>query len=191
MKRFILVSGIAVALFCVSNAFSQIQAIGVGGGLVMPNGDFGDFAKSGIGGSARVHYKFEGLDKIVLTGTAGFYRFGEKEFNLFGFGSGFHFTWTLIPITSGGRYYIGAPERKVNFYVGVEAGVHIYSVSVEDDQGQSVSGIGTLESSTELSLIPMAGARVGPLDIYAEYSILGDFNYFGVKAMMVFPLGKN
>jgi len=190
MKKFTITAFTSLMLAFSSTAFSQIQAIGVGGGLVMPSGNFSDFAESGFGGTVRLHYKYEGLDNIVLTGSAGYYRFGAKEFNFLGFGTGLKYKWTLVPLTSGGRYYFGDPEAKVNFYLGAEIGVHIFSVTLEDDQGQSASGFGTLDSSTEFSLIPMAGVRLGPLDAYAQYSIAGDFKYFGVKAMVVFPVGK-
>ncbi len=186
MKRFTLVASLAIVLFT-SNAFSQIQAIGVGGGVVLPTGSFGDFAGTGFGGNVQGYYKYEGLDNVVLTGYIGYYRFGEKEFSFFGTGTGIGYKWTLIPIMSGGRYYLGEPEAKTRLFLGAEVGVHIYSLSVSDED--TGLGSGALAGSTEFAIIPVVGAQLGPLDLYAQYS-LSDLNYIGLKGMFRFAVGN-
>jgi hypothetical protein len=187
MKRFTLAALIVFVVLGSSNAFAQLQAISVGGGIAKPSGDFNSFAGTGFGGGVRGYYQYEGLDNILLTGAIGYYRFGEKEFSAFGFNSGFGYKWSLIPIMSGGRYYFGQEEASTRFYVGGELGIHIYSVSVSGDD--NTLGSATLAGSTDFALIPMVGAQLGPLDVYAEYSI-SDLNYFGIKGAFKFAVGK-
>ena len=188
MKRFAMLTSLAGVLFFASTAFSQIEAIGVGGGMVMPSGDFSNFAGSGYGGSVRLHYNYEGLENLMLTGSVGYFRFGSKEWSFFGINSGVSLQYTVIPLTSGGRYYFGAAEAKTRFYLGGEIGIHFFSVSFNDGETSGVLG-NSLSSSTEFALIPVAGVALGPLDVFAQYS-LSDFNYFGLQAMFVFDVGK-
>jgi hypothetical protein len=187
MRRFTVAASLAVMLVCTSTAFSQLQAISIGGGVVMPSGNFSNFAGTGFGGSVRGFYQYEGLDNLMLTGMIGYYPFGAKEYTLFGLSSGYEYKWKVIPITSGGRYYFGAADAKTRFYAGAELGIHIFSVSVNGST--SVFGNSALSGSTEFALIPMAGAELGPLDLYAEYS-LSEFNYFGIKGMFKFSVAK-
>lgn len=186
MKKLMLTLVMSVVAFS-STAFSQIQAISVGGGIAKPAGDFSDVAGSGFGAGVRGFYKFQDLENILLTGMIGYYRFGEKEATFFGQSIGFGYKWSLIPIMSGGRYYFGASEAKTHLFVGAEAGFHIYSVSLSDDA--NTFGSNALSGSTDFALLPMVGAQVGPLDIYAEYSI-SDLNYFGVKGAFKFAVGN-
>lgn len=187
MKRFTLVACAVLALGFSSTAFSQLQAISVGGGIAKPSGSFNDFAGTGFGGGVRGYYNYEGLENIVLTGTVGYYRFGEKEYSVLGFNTGLGYKWSLIPIMSGGRYYLGAPDAGARFFVGGELGIHIYSVSVVGED--NVFGSSTLAGSTDFALIPMVGAELGPLDVHAEYSI-SDLKYLGIKGAFKFPVGK-
>jgi len=187
MKKFIIAALFGFAVAFSSTAFAQIQAIGVGGGLAFPSGSFGNVAGSGFGANVRGFYKYEGLDNILLTGTIGYFRFGEKDVTFFGQSAGFGYKWSLIPIMSGGRYYFGDPEAKTRFFAGAEVGVHIYSVSLSDDS--NTLGSGALTGSSEFALQPMVGVAFGPFQVYGEYS-LADLNYLGLKAMFVFPVGK-
>lgn len=189
MKRFMIVVSLMIVLVCSSTSFAQIQAISVGGGLALPTGDFSNFAGTGYGATVRGFYMYQGLDNILLTGAVGFYPFGGKEYELFGFLTDYEWKWTVIPIMSGGRYYFGATDAKNRMYVGAEAGIHIYTLSLKDKNGETVSNA-TASGSTEFALLPVVGAQLGPLDVYAEYS-LSEFNYFGVKGMFKFSVGKN
>lgn len=187
MRRFTLIASFITALVCASTALAQIQAIGVGGGLAFPSGSFGNVSGSGFGANVRGFYKYEGLDNILLTGTIGYFRFGEKDVTFLGQSAGFGYQWSLIPIMSGGRYYFGDPEAKTRFFAGAEVGVHIYSVSLSDDENNF--GSAAAAGSSEFALQPMVGVALGPLQVYGEYS-LADLNYMGLKAMFVFPVGK-
>lgn len=187
MKRLTIITVFFVALVFTSSAFAQLQAIAVGGGLALPTGSLKDVAGTGYGASVRGFYKYEGLDNIVLTGMIGYYPFGAKEFTFFGFSTGYEYKWKVIPITSGGRYYFGPEDAKTRLWVGGEVGVHIFSVSVNDDN--DVLGSSALTGSTDFALIPMAGATLGPLDLNAEYSI-SEFTYLGLKGMFKFSVGK-
>lgn len=86
-----------------------------------------------------------------------------------------------------GATTLSEPDARARFFIGAEAGLYIYSVSF-DDAGQgpttSVSG------STEFGLQPMAGVSLGQIEIYAQYS-LASFNFFGLSAMFVLPVGGN
>lgn len=186
MKRFAFVTSLTIILFA-CNAFAQIRALAVGGGVDLPTGTFSNSAGTGFGGSVRAFYEYEGLDNIMLTGSVGFYSFGAKEFNVFGFSSGFEYKWTVLPITSGGRYYFGEQDAKTRPFVGGEIGIHIFSVSLQDEDN-TISG-GALAGSTEFALIPMVGVELGALDLYAEYSI-SEFNYIGLKGAFKFSVGK-
>lgn len=187
MKRFTIVTSLAIVLLA-CNAFAQLRALEIGGGMALPMGSFGDLAGTGFGASGRAFYEREGLDNIMFTGSVGFYPFGGKEYTLFGLSSGYEWSWTVIPIMSGGRYYFGEAEAKTRMYVGAEIGIHIYSVSLQDNDGNTIDGA-VAAGSTEFALLPMVGAELGPLDVYAEYS-LSEFNYFGIKGMFKFSLGK-
>jgi hypothetical protein len=180
-------AGFVIALLYVSTAFAQIQAIAVGGGLTLPTGDLKSVAGTGFGASVRGFYNYEGLDNVMLTGMIGYYSFGAKEFTFFGLSSGYEYKWKVIPITTGGRYYFSPEDAKTRLWAGGEVGVHIYSVSVKDDN--NVLGSSALTGSTDFALIPMAGAELGPLDLYAEYSI-SEFTYIGIKGMFKFSVGK-
>jgi len=187
MKRFMIVTSLMLVLFA-CNAFAQIRAFGVGGGVVLPTGNFGNFASTGFGGGVRGFYEYEGLDNIMLTGSIGYYPFGGKAYSLFGFETDYEYDWTVIPIMSGGRYYFGGTDAKTRLYLGAEAGIHIFSLSLNDKDGNTVDNA-TVAGSTEFALLPMVGAEIGPLDVYAEYS-LSEFNYFGIKGMFKFSLGN-
>ena len=171
----------------VSSGHAQIQAIGAGGGIATPAGNFSNFAGSGFGGVVRTHYMKEGLEPLIFTGAVGYLQFGAKEWTFLGQSTGLDYNWSLVPVMSGARYYLGQPNAGVRLYAGGEIGLHFYSVTLSTDAGQSTSG--ALGSSTKFALQPMAGAAIGPLDIYAMYS-LTDLNYFGLNAMFVFPVGK-
>ncbi len=186
MKRFTMVACLAIVLFT-SSAFAQIRALSVGGGVDLPTGTFGNFAGTGFGANVRAFYEHEGLDNILLTGSIGFYSFGAKEYGFFGLTSGLEYKWTVLPITSGGRYYFGEQDAKTRPFVGGEVGIHIFSVSLQGED--NTFGETALAGSTEFALVPMVGVQLGALDLYAEYS-LSEFNYFGFKGAFKFSVGK-
>lgn len=106
MKKLMVVAISLALLVCASTSFAQFRAVGVGGGVVLPSGSFSNFAGSGVGINVRGQYVMEDLDDIVFTGAVGYHRFGSKDWVLFGAPSGYQVRYTLIPISSGGRYYI-------------------------------------------------------------------------------------
>lgn len=185
-KQFAIAMMLATAVI-VSSGHAQIQAVGAGGGIAAPTGNFSNYAGSGFGGVVRTHYQKEGLEPLIFTGAIGYLQFGAKEWTFLGQSTGLDYKWSLVPVMSGARYYLGQPNAGARMYVGGELGLHFYSVSLSNDAGQSTSG--ALGSSTKFALQPMVGAVIGPLDVYAVYS-LTDLNYFGLNAMLIFPVGK-
>lgn len=189
MKRCFLVLVASLAFVSLSSpSFSQVQALGIGGSFILPTGDLSNSAGAGFGGTVRLFYHFEDLKNIVVTGTVGYMRFGSKDASFFGL-SNFEYRWTLIPIMTGGRYYLTKEEDAPSkLYVGGELGYHIYSLSVTTPTG-SGSITGGLSSSNEFALQPMFGIELGSIDVYAQYTI-ASFNYFGVNVNYKFDLKK-
>ena len=107
MKRLTQALLALAALLFSAQVHAQIHAIGAGGGMVMPSGSFSDYAGRGFGGGVRLHDQYEDLENLELTGSAGYYRFGSKEWNYLGLNTGVDIRYTVIPLTSGGRYYFG------------------------------------------------------------------------------------
>lgn len=167
-------------------AFAQIKGIGVSGGLSLPTGGFGNVAGTGFGGSVRMFYEYEDLENILLTGTVGYYRFANKDFQFLG-QTTVGYKWTLIPLMSGARYYLGEPDARQRVFVGGEIGFHIYSVSV--NSGGTSFNLGTYGNSTEFAIQPTVGFQLGGIEVSALYSI-ADLNYFGANVMYVFPVGQ-
>lgn len=178
MKR-IMILALVISSLALSNAFAQVNGYGARGVLALPSGDFGDVAGTGFGAIGMVLYGFN--ENLNFSGSAGYIAFGGKENTYFNT-EGYKYSYALIPITTGARYYFGGTESKARFYAGGELGYFIYSVNVDTPEGGSaVSGV---SSTGKFGLTPQVGVELSILDIRAAYS-LADFNYIGLEVGVI------
>lgn len=125
MKRVVFILFATLIAF---GALAQAQgtwAVGIGGDVAVPVGDFSNFAKLGIGGSGWVGYMVD--QNLTVTGKVGVLSFSSKDetFNdpilgpitLSGPSS------TVIPILVGVRYFF-MPPADMRVYGSAEVGMY-------------------------------------------------------------------
>ena len=178
MKR-ILILALAVGCLAFWDASAQVNGYGARGVLALPTGDFSNSAGTGFGGIGMVLYGFN--ENLNFSGSVGYIAFGGKE-NTFFNTEGYKYSYALIPITTGARYYFGGTESKTRFYAGGELGYFIYSLSVDTPEGESAgAGVG---STGRFGLTPQVGVELSILDIRAAYS-LAEFKYIGIEVGVI------
>ena len=125
---------IMFVLFAVLIAFSasaQSQgtwAVGVGGDVAVPIGDFSNFSKVGIGGTAWAGYLVD--ENLSITGKVGVLSFSGKDFTasytLLGVTTSTTVTGastTIIPILVGARYFF-MPPADMRVYGSADVGMY-------------------------------------------------------------------
>lgn len=183
MKKVIVIVAAVLCLFASQNGMArEISGYGARGIIALPSGNFGDFAGTGIGGVGTLLYEFE--DNLVFSGSVGFISMGGKTRSASVFFSDWDYSYKIIPITTGARYYLKPEGEGLRPYVGGDIGYYIYSVSVEDANGASV---GSVSGTSNFGIAPAVGFQMGILDVQANYS-LADFNYLGLSVGVM--LGK-
>lgn len=164
MKKYIAIVAAVLCLFASQNGMArEISGYGIRGVLGLPSGTFGDLVGTGFGGVGTLFYSID--ENLVLTGSAGFLRFG-------GDGISKDFNWSVIPLMSGARYYLGEEDAGMRPYVGGDLGYFI--VNVSGDNG--LVGIG----GSEVTLGPAVGVQLNSFDIRAIY-YLTDIAYLGLE----------
>jgi hypothetical protein len=186
MKKMRLLIAVA-ALVCglIQTSDAQVGRFSAGLELALPMGDFGDVAGTGFGGSLRYEYPLG--DNIGLMATVGYLTFGEEDLGDFG-----TYTYSMIPIQVGGKYYF--TEQQNGFYAMAELGVHSTTVDVEIPEtnffGIIIPGQSASESSTDLSFAPGVGYHLANLDFGLKYQIIStegsSTSYLGIRAAYVF-----
>src|SRR5689334_6505370 len=133
-----------VALFFVTvGSFAQGR-FSVGAELALPQGDLGDVAGTGFGGSVR--YESPINENLSWMGTVGFLTFGEKD------DSGVKVS--MIPVLAGVKYYF--TESFGGFYAGAELGLSFNKVTVD--------AVDYDESSSDFGFAPQIGYHLGNID---------------------------
>ncbi|MFT4662273.1 MAG: hypothetical protein ACI9AT_000898 [Ulvibacter sp.] len=175
MKLKLITTGIALC-FCVlfSNVKAQDLMISAGVDLVMPLGDFGDFASFGAGIAVGAEYGIS--DNIGLTVQTGYdLLFVDSEID-------FIKSMSIIPAQAGLKYYFD--EVGSGVYAHGQVGIHSMSITAEDVAG------GETESDSNLSFAIGGGIFVNEnLDLGLRFNIITSgedgvdaSNYIGVRA---------
>ncbi|MFZ0388938.1 MAG: hypothetical protein WAN36_00650 [Calditrichia bacterium] len=156
--------------------------VGIEGNVAVPMGDFGDAAKTGLGGTAFVEYM--ATPNMSLSGKAGYLYFGGES-------EGFSFS--AVPILAEGRYYMGM-QGEMRPFLGAQLGVHIFSFKTEFNNPITGEKMEESTSETKFSFAPTIGIRVNQLDISAFYMLISDdpssLNYVGFRIGFGFPMGS-
>ncbi|MBI5021101.1 MAG: outer membrane beta-barrel protein [Ignavibacteriales bacterium] len=186
MKK--LVSVLMLILVVTGIGFAQEGQMkaGVGLELALPMGTFGDFAGTGIGGTANFLYQLN--NQISLSGTAGYISWGGKDFGVFSY------SYSAIPILVGGRYYFTEGDGRV--YGSAEIGMYMFSWTFESPTytvGPYSFGGEVSETSSEFTIAPGIGyeMKIGDnmnLDLAAKYLVISDMSNFNIRAGVNFVI---
>ncbi len=164
-----------------SNSNAQIS-LGVGGGIGLPMGNFGDAAEMGFGGLVRGEYP---MGDMNLTFTTGYLMFGGKEIGSPGFM--IKTSWSAIPLLFGSKYYFGD-----GLYGMAEVGLNMLTVKIEMDifgaKGESEASESKIGYSAGVGYeLPLGDAM--KLDLGVKYQALAsDASFIGVFALVKFAL---
>ena len=167
---------VALSLFVGGIANAQIK-VGVGGGIQLPIGDFGDEnimgAKIGFGGGVSGEYMVN--ENIGVGVSGGYYMFGgpEAKFEEEGIKMELSNSYSLIPIVANAKYYFATEGFKP--YGGVDVGIYMFGVTSE----VSVLGISqsATASTTEFGAAPVFGFQYDfsdalALDVNAKFNMI-------------------
>jgi Outer membrane protein beta-barrel domain len=136
------------------------------GSVMLPTGDFGDFAGTGFGGVVGVSVPHDA--KMTFRGEAGYTMFAGKDFGTL------EYSYNMIPILALVEY-IFTPGSQ--FY-GV-GGAGLTNVGFEYDQPATAfsSAFNVSDSSMELTIVAGGGFKVDEkIAIEARYTIISDAN---------------
>lgn len=133
---------VAIASLFVFTTQSQAQVrVGATLGAGVPLGDFGDFAKTGFGGSAHVKYFLS--EQFALGLNIGYYSFGGEDIEVtlpfIGTTTIEGATTNIIPVTVAAEYYFTSEGFKP--YAGLDLGLYFSGSDAEDAEGESNFGI--------------------------------------------------
>ena len=179
MKK--LLVAVALVMFAFS-ANAQLK-IGVGGGVALPMGDFGDGFKMGFGGGVAGKYMLN--EKLALGLNLGYYSFTAKDE-----AGGSDVKFSVMPITALVNYYFATEGFKP--YVGADLGFYACKSKV------SVLGMDVSATATKLGFAPTLGFEYGfsdkmGLDVNAKYHYIttegSSTSYVGINLGLVFTLG--
>ncbi|MBA4311265.1 MAG: hypothetical protein C0417_01405 [Chlorobiaceae bacterium] len=191
MKKLVPVLMLVLLMTGIGLAQEGQMKLGVGVELLLPSGDFGDYAGTGIGGTANFLYQLN--NQISLSGTAGYISWGGKSFDV-GLGT-WDYSYSAIPILVGGRYYF--TEGDARLYGSAEIGMYMFSFTVTtpsyDYFGYTFQGGETTESSSEFTIAPGIGyeMKIGDnmnLDLTAKYLMISDANNLNLRAGVNFVI---
>jgi outer membrane protein W len=179
MKTLIKISAICALVLFSFTANAQMK-IGVGGGIGLPMGDFGDVFKMGFGGGVSGKYMLN--DNLALGVGIGYMTFSAKD----EFG-GSDYKYSVIPITASVAYYFATEGFKP--YVGADFGMYMGKVKtpVGDASGSDLGFAPTVGFEYDLS-------ESMALDVNAKYNYImsegSATTILGVNVGLVFALGK-
>lgn len=187
MKK-LLLAMVVVGFLIPQMALSQ-GPMRVGGQLniVLPIGDWSDFAGTGFGATGLFIYPFN--DVISFTGQAGYISFGGQTVEGLS-GSSAEWSYSVIPLMGGARYYLGSTDDGPKFFVGGDAGLQFFNFESTSTISGPFGGTFTNSaSSTEFSFGPSGGVEINNFDISAVF-VITDGNYFGIRAGYTVPIGE-
>lgn len=165
MKKLIL-SICAIALFAYT-ASAQFH-IELGPNFNMPQGDFADQYKLGVGFYIEPKYAMtENIDLGLYIGSNGF---AGEDFSSGGV-SGSASATAIVPVLATGTYRFSTSN--VTPYAGLGLGMYFAKGAEVTFGGTTTEG----ESSTEFGFAPRAGVYIGRMNLGAAYNIVKDANY--------------
>lgn len=182
MKKLFALLFVLMLIGFTSNSNAQIS-LGVGGGIGLPMGNFGDVAEMGFGGLVRGEYPMS--DDMNLTFTTGYLMFGGKELGVPG--ASVKSSWSAIPLLAGAKYFFGD-----GLYGMAEVGLNMLTVKVEMDLLGSKFESDASESKIGYSAgvgyeLPLGDAM--KLDLGVKYQALAsDATFIGIFALLKFGL---
>jgi len=154
----------ALILLASIPAFSQAISFGIGANVVFPLEELKNKVETGYG--ATVLAKFGLIPLIDLTGGVEYLKFTGKSITVNGVtGDASANAWGIL---IGGRVNI-LPA----IYAGLEVGSYSFATEIP----------GSTENITHGVWVPMAGAKLGPLDISARYVAAEDDTFWGLRGM--------
>ena len=166
MKKLIL-SICAIALFAYT-ASAQFH-IELGPNFNLPQGDFADSYKLGIGFYIEPKYAMnENIDLGLYIGSNGFA--GEDIA-----GGGSVSATAIVPVLATGTYRFS--DGKVTPYGGLGLGMYFAKGAEVTVNNVTTEG----ESSTEFGFAPRAGVYIGRMNLGAAYNIVKDANYIQIN----------
>lgn len=171
MKKILLLALISMCFLSISNAQSK-YALSIGGNIVLPMGDFGNFAGTGFGASVTGEYPFQ--NNLVGTATIGYISWGGKDYGFF------KYSYSVIPILAGVKYFF-----QKSFYAYGQLGIQIFSSKFESSTGLFTSGS---SSNSEFSIGLGAGYEFNNFDLTAMLNVISNSNYVCLRAAYKIPL---
>ena len=201
----LLVAGLVLAVLALVASPLSAQgkmALGIGGDVLLPMGDFKDAVSTGFGGSAR--FQYEVAPMFAVGATTGYFTWGAKDITSHGItvtGASFK----GIPVRVFGKYYF-MPEGPARIYGIAELGMFFGSAGdvtipavvvggVTVRPAQTVSG----ESQTKFNYAPGLGVEIPigtgktTMDISARYDAIAtdpSANNVAVRVGVNFPIGQ-
>jgi opacity protein-like surface antigen len=172
----------------VTDLGAQVTAqIGVGGGAILPAGDYAGTpaeyyagTKYGLSTGFNLHAKARvGLFGFIVKGEVGYSSLSNSG-DAPGGGS-VELSHSIITLAAGPEFHLGLPALPITPYLGADLQLNVFSGETVFKGISSVStGTVTLESATRLGLAVNAGAilSIGPgmkLDLGASYAMMNMF----------------
>jgi opacity protein-like surface antigen len=190
MKKVLSFVVIILLSFAMTNTFAAGKNyIGIGANIALPMGTFSDVAGVGIGGT--VSFEMEFTPNITGIASAGYLRFGGKDFTDPYYN--FSYSYSDIPIMAGVKYYF---TPATPFYGIAQIGFQIfnsnYETTVTVPGYYNFSGSASA-SSTEFAFSVGAGYEIpvgakGALDVTGTFNLISDLNYVGARVAYRFGI---
>lgn len=166
------------ALVLISVTANAQMKLGVGGGLALPMGDYGDALKMGFG--VNVGGKYMLNDNMALGIDLGYHMFTAKDE-----ADGSDVKFSVIPIAPSFTYYFATEGFKP--YAGANVGFYMTKWKV-GDASETASKIGF---APVLGFEYALGEKMG-LDVNAKYNYIATegtaCTYLGINVGLVFGL---
>ena len=159
--------------------------------LYMPSGNFADQAGIGFGGTAVFGKPInENISSYV---KVGYIMWGAKKYDLGTYK--WEYTWHLIPVKVGGKYYFGAGNMKP--YGVLEVGYSVLGAKVKSEYlnpwtNTTITAEATA-SESRIGFAPGVGMeyKMGEkmaLDAQVRYELISDFNNIGIQVGLKFDI---
>ncbi|MEO9869876.1 outer membrane beta-barrel protein [Ekhidna sp.] len=163
MKKLLLSICLVAVIGFTANAQFHVE-LGLNANL--PQGDFADAYKLGVGVYVEPKYAFnENIDLGLYIGSNGF---AGEDIS----GGGSVEATAIVPVLATGTYRFST--NNVTPYAGL--GLGMYFIAAAEIDGTEVG-----EAESEFGFAPRAGVYVGRLNLGAAYNIVKDANYVQIN----------